>query len=230
MHVDDLLRVDSANWNSRRPANRMKGAANARKRRKRFSRPYTTMLRGTGDLRKQVNFWHARWRAGKMKGPLNVRALGRGESWLLLLQLGFCCCYLYCNCCCYGAEGRGWPWRMGTVDWLGVLPLWQQGLSKAAGQGTRHRRRLVWNIGGPRLGDPISRKFLKVHTWNRAIWWIVQAKIHLFPVADHGICRRWVRTSFRSQPNSSIYVFESVVNSPVGSGAKPLLSTILVHF
>ena len=40
----------------------------------------------------------------------------------------------------------------------------------------------------------------------------------------------WARTSFRSQSNSATYVFESVVNSPVGSGAKPQLSTISVHF
>ena len=61
---------------------------------------------------------------------------------------------------------------------------------------------------------------------------IVQAKIHLFLVADHGICPRSARTSFRSQPNSAIYVFESVVHSPVGSGggAKPQLSNILVNF
>ena len=48
--------------------------------------------------------------------------------------------------------------------------------------------------------------------------------------ADGGICHRCTRTTFRSQPNSAIYVFESVVNSPVGSGAKPQIKSILVHF
>ena len=57
---------------------------------------------------------------------------------------------------------------------------------------------------GRGLGDTISRKFLKIRTRNRAIWWKVQAKIHLFPVADHGICQRWVQTSFRSQPNAAL--------------------------
>ena len=51
-----------------------------------------------------------------------------------------------------------------------------------------------------------------------------QANIHLFPVADRGICRKWRHTTFRSQPNSAIYVFENVVNSPFGFRAKPQLS------
>ena len=57
-----------------------------------------------------------------------------------------------------------------------------------------------------------------------------QAKIYLFPVVDRGIFRIWTHTTFRSQPNSAIYVFENVVNSPLGSRAKPQLSTSLVHF
>ena len=57
-----------------------------------------------------------------------------------------------------------------------------------------------------------------------------QAKIYLFPVADRGICRKLTHTTFRSQPNSAVYVFENVVNSPLESRAKPQLSTILVHF
>ena len=34
---------------------------------------------------------------------------------------------------------------------------------------------------GRGLDEPLSRKILKIHTWNHAFWCIVEAKIYIFP-------------------------------------------------
>ena len=67
---------------------------------------------------------------------------------------------------------------------------------------------------GRELAEPLPRKCWKIHTWNHAIWCIVQLFKHTFylsPVADRGICPKWTHTTFGY--NSAIYVFENVVNS-----------------
>ena len=66
------------------------------------------------------------------------------------------------------------------------------------------------------------------YTWNRAIC-RVEAKICLFPVAIQTFADDGSGSHF-DPIQTQLGVFENVVNSPMGSWAKPQLLTILVHF
>ena len=82
---------------------------------------------------------------------------------------------------------------------------------------------------GRRLGEPLPRKFLKIHTWNRAIWCIVEAKIYLFPVADQEIIRRQAVNQI-SIPAKSSYVLWERWNLPSEIwGEAPAIPAILLQ-
>ena len=66
------------------------------------------------------------------------------------------------------------------------------------------------------------------YTWNRAIC-RVEAKIYLFPMAIQTFADDGSGSHF-DPIQIQLGVFENVVNSPMGSWAKPQLITILVHF
>ena len=138
MHVADLVSIYSVNGIPRHAAPGMKGAVNW-ERRKRFSRPYITMLRGTKDLSNQVNFWHARWHVGKME-----ERASSGLKRDLVAEAAADTSRTTVD----GAGGGKRPRRKGPADWLGVLPSWQQGSwTGDAGfpeSGKRHSRLERW--------------------------------------------------------------------------------------
>ena len=79
-----------------------------------------------------------------------------------------------------------------------------------------------WAGEGSGESEPLPRNFLKIRTWNSYF------KNHFCLM--HWRIKEFGQYGHRSQPNSAMSVFNSVISSPVGSGAKPQLPTNLAHF
>ena len=118
------------------------------------------------------------------------------------------------------------------VNW-GWSPNWRREAPEIWSQSPNWKRspRLSGEGSGERAWEPSQENFENSYLkpCNLVYSSTFQAHFYLSRLADLRISRKWTHTTFRSQPNSAIYthiwyVFENVVNSLLGSRAKPKLT------